>query len=162
MAYTHAMTEAKTPSIAPIRFLDRDMPTYMPDDSQMALLIEASNWFSRERRQVVSLEDLPPGLSDDDPRVIAAKRIAAEGMKRVGRLQTIIGALFVDPDDWEDICHGMAARRIDWRKVAELPAIIMRAHSEAEQAKFGEIAGQLDNRDAKRAAAKKTTTKRAR
>lgn len=155
------MTDTQKPSTAPIQFMGREMLTYLPDDSQMALLIEASNWFGRERKQVLGLDDLPPGISEEDPRVVAARRIAAEGMKRVGRLQTIIGALFVEPDDWEAICHGMAAREIDWRLVAELPAVIMRAHNEAEQAKFGEITGQIDNRAAKRDA-KKTATKRAR
>ena len=120
------------------------MPVLRPNEGQLALLIDASQWFSRARAQLKRLNDLPPGAGDDHPLAKEAIKSAERGLQHVGRLQRIVGSLFVDEEDWEWICGELAERKLRWQEVAELPEIIIRAHNDADRM-------MPDNREARRA-----------
>ena len=130
-----------------IEFLGRTMVVLRPNEAQLALLIDASQWMSRARKQLKRLGDIPKGAGDDHPLVKAAAESAERGLQHVGRLQRIIGSLFAEVDDWDSICERMAERTLPWQEVADLPHKIIKAHNEAEQM-------LPDNREAKRAAAR--------
>jgi hypothetical protein len=128
-----------------IVFRERTMVVLRPNEAQLALLIDASQWMSRARKQLKRLGDVPKGAGDDHPLVRAAADSAERGLQHVGRLQRIIGSLFEEVDDWDWICEQMAERTLPWQEVADLPHKIIKAHNEAEQM-------LPDNREAKRAA----------
>lgn len=130
-----------------IDFRGRTMVVLRPNEAQLALLIDASQWMSRARQQLKRLGEVPKGAGDDHPLVQAAAKSAERGLQHVGRLQRIIGSLFDEEDDWDWICEQMAGRTLPWQEVADLPQKIIRAHNEAEQM-------LPDNREAKRAAAR--------
>jgi hypothetical protein len=130
-----------------IVFRERTMVVLRPNEAQLALLIDASQWMSRARQQLKRLGEVPKGAGDDHPLVQAAAKSAERGLQHVGRLQRIIGSLFEEEDDWDWICEQMAGRTLPWQEVADLPQKIIRAHNEAEQM-------LPDNREAKRAAAR--------
>lgn len=133
------------PKPVTIPFCDRDMAVLRPDEGQLALLIDAQQWMARARAQMKRLGDLPPDAGDDHPLVKEAVESAERGLRHVGRLQRIVGSLFVDVDDWELICELLAERRLPWQEVAALPELIIRAHNEADRM-------MPDNRQARRQA----------
>ena len=126
-----------------IEFHGRTMPVVTVSQEQLALLIEAQEWFRRRRRDLDAMAGRPAGTADAQ-----GEQILNQGFKHVGRLQTILQHLFVDPEDWDEICQGMAERTIPWQDVADLPAKILAAHRIATE-------GEPGNREAKRAAAKR-------
>jgi hypothetical protein len=130
-----------------IVFRERTMVVLRPNEAQLALLIDASQWMSRARTQLKRLGDVPEGAGVDHPLVKAAAESAERGLAHVGRLQRIIGSLFAEVDDWDWICEQMAERTLPWQEVADLPRQIIRAHNEAEEM-------LPDNREAKRAASR--------
>jgi hypothetical protein len=144
-----AETEAEPAGLKPVTivFRERTMVVLRPNEAQLALLIDASQWMSRARKQLKRLGDVPKGAGDDHPLVKAAQESAERGLAHVGRLQRIIGSLFEEPDDWDWICEQMAERTLPWQEVAELPHKIIKAHNDADQM-------LPDNREAKRAAAR--------
>lgn len=130
-----------------IDFRDRTMIVLRPNEAQLALLIDASQWMSRARAQLKRLGTVPPNAGDDHPQVKAALESAERGLAHVGRLQRIIGSLFEDVDDWDWICEQMAERLLPWQEVADLPAKIIAAHNEADRM-------VPDNRESRRAASR--------
>ena len=133
------------PAPVTIVFRERTMPVLRPNEAQLALLIDASQWMSRARQQLKRLGDVPAGAGDDHPLVKAALASAERGLAHVGRLQRIIGSLFAEVDDWDWICEQMAERLLPWQEVADLPAAIIAAHNEADRM-------MPDNRETRRAA----------
>lgn len=141
--------EQTEPELKPVTidFRKRTMVVLRPNDAQLALLIDASQWMSRARQQLRRLGDVPAGAGDDHPLVQEAVKQAERGLQHVGRLQRIIGSLFEDVDDWDWICELMADRKLPWQEVADLPEKIIKAHNDADRM-------MPDNREAKRAAAR--------
>lgn len=121
------------PKPVTITFRDQVMPVLRPNDSQLALLIDASQWMNRARRQLKKMGDIPAGAGDEHPQVQEAIRAAERGLQHVGRLQRIIASLFADQDDWDWICEQMADRKLPWQEVADLPELIIRAHNDADR-----------------------------
>lgn len=130
-----------------IEFHGRTMPVVAVSQEQLALLIEAQEWFRRRRRDLDAMAGRPSGTADAQ-----GEQLLGQGFKHVGRLQTILKHLFLDEDDWDWICDGMADRTIPWQDVADLPALILAAHRIAAEAAEGGASG---NRADKRAAAKR-------
>jgi hypothetical protein len=133
------------PAPVTIVFREHIMPVLRPNEAQLALLIDASQWMSRARLQLKRLGEVPAGAGDDHPLVQAALKSAERGLAHVGRLQRIIGSLFENEDDWDWICEQMAGRLLPWQEVADLPALIIGAHNEADRM-------MPDNRETRRAA----------
>lgn len=142
-----ATAQPDGPKPVTITFHDLVMPVQRPDEAQLALLIDASQWMARARQQLRKLGDIPPGAGDDHPLVQEAIRQAERGLKHVGRLQRIIGSLFLDEGDWDWICEQMADRKLKWQEVADLPEMIIKAHNDADRM-------MPDNRESRRAAAR--------
>lgn len=137
-----------------IEFAGRTMPVGVPDQGQLAVLINAQEWFRRQRR---TLDELEPQLAalgpvatrdPNNPIVIKSKAVGEEGVKHVGRFLSILKTLFLDPDDWDMIQDGMVDREIRWQDVADIPALILEASNAAD------YAGVPGNRAGRRAAAK--------
>lgn len=138
-----------------ITFLEQEMRVTVPDENQLAVLIAAQEWFRRQRRAFdilePQLEALPPGTTDDHPLKVKAEALAQEGVKHIGRFQTILKSLFLDIGDWDFIQDGLADKTVRWQEVSDVPALIIEARNAA-------VAGEPVNRAARRAA-KKTTGK---
>lgn len=131
----------------PITFAGRDMHVIRPDQGQLALIIDASEWMTKARAQMKKVMQVPPGAGDDHPLIQETIKATERGLRHVGRLQRIIGSLFADPDDWEWVCDQLAEKLITWQEVAALPEIIIKAHNEADRM-------EPDNRQARRAASR--------
>lgn len=141
-----ALTAAAQPppeGSVPIEFHGRTMYVIRPDQGQLALIIDASEWMAKARAQMKKIVQVPAGAGDDHPVVKETIKATERGLRHVGRLQRIIGALFADPEDWEWICDQLADREITWQQIANLPETIIRAHNDADQMK-------PDNREARR------------
>lgn len=139
--------EQAGPKPVTIEFRGHTMPVQRPNEAQLALLIDASQWMSRARQQLRKLGDVPAGAGRDHPLVQEAVKQAERGLAHVGRLQRIIGSLFLDETDWEWICEQMAERKLPWQEVADLPEKIIKAHNDADRM-------MPDNREARRAQAR--------
>jgi hypothetical protein len=138
--------EPDGPKPVTITFKGHVLPVLRPNEAQLALLIDASQWMNRARQQLRKLGDIPAGAGDDHPLVQEAIKHAERGLQHVGRLQRIIGSLFENEGDWDWICEMMAERKLPWQEVADLPEAIINAHNDADRM-------MPDNREARRAAA---------
>jgi hypothetical protein len=152
------VTTTDTPQAFEITFADQTMQVTVPDENQVAVLIAAQHWFRQQRRALDRLEPeidaIPQAARKDHPLVQEWERLAAEGIKHVGRFQGILKTLFLDPEDWDFIQDGMVEKRVKWQDVADLPALILEARNAA-------AAGEPANRAARRAS-KKTSGRLAR
>lgn len=155
------MTTDNTPlEVLTIPFLGRDMQVTAPNEDQIAVLIAAQEWFRRQRRRLDELEPQLDALGEarkdeTHPIVAEAHRLAQEGIRHVGRFQTILKTMFVDPEDWNDIQDGMAERSVRWQDVSDIPALVLEARNAGD-------AAVPANRAGRRAAAKKTAGRLAR
>jgi len=141
------MTDISTPAPLTIHFHGRDIPVKDPTTEQWGLIVESSEWWRKNQRGLATVADRlkhEDGGTAATPDEEAAQNLARAGYRRIARLQTLVGALCADPDDWDWIQDGMADRTIPWEDIAELPGVIGAAYR----------AGDEPNNRAERRAAK--------
>jgi hypothetical protein len=147
----HTPAAVEAPEHLEIEVAGRTMPVTLPDQGQMAVLINAQEFFRRKRRALEDLEPqiaaLGPNPDPNDPAVAQATALADEGVRHVGRFNSVLKTLFVDPEDWDYLQDGLADRTIPWQEVADVPGRVLEARNAKEQ-------GTPVNRQQRRAAAK--------
>lgn len=109
-----------------IEFLDRPMRVREPDEAQYAILIEAERWMGRVVREREKL-DLSGDLPDDHPDMVKAQELLDRSKSHLGRFLAVLGTLFLDQQDWDDIRDGMAAREVSREDMLGLAAKIIAA-----------------------------------
>ena len=122
-------TPAATPLTIP--FHGRDIPVLEPTTEQWGLIVESSEWWRKNQRGLAGVADRLKNADGGDANTAeeeAAKNLARAGYRRIARVQTLVGALCADPDDWDWIQDGMADRSIPWEDVTSLPGVIGAAY----------------------------------
>lgn len=118
------MTTTK-PETRPVTFQGREIATLQPSAEHVAVMVRMSKFEQN---------------TGSDTRKQAAM---------INRVPVLGAALCADPDDWDTIEDGMAARTVTWEEVVDFIVGVCSVWG-------------ADNRAAKRATAKKTTARRAR
>lgn len=129
------MTETPASPPATITFHGRDIPVLEPTTEQWGLIVESSEWWRKNQRGLATVADRIKHADGGDAATAdeeAAQNLAKAGYRRIARLQTLVGALCYDPDDWDWIQDGMADRSIPWEDVVELPGVIGAAYREGD------------------------------
>jgi hypothetical protein len=145
------VTSQDTPAQLTIEFAGQIMPVVMPDESQLAVLIANQEFWRRQRRRMDSIGPELDALGDtgdaNHPLRVEAEKLSEEGIRHVGRFQTVLKTLFANPDDWDFIQDGLADKTIVWQQVADIPALVIEARNARD-------AVEPTNREGRRAAKK--------
>lgn len=130
------MTDTQTPAeTRNIEFHGRTIAVLEPTTEQWGLIVESSEWWRKNQRGLATVADRlrdADGGTAANPAEEDAKNLARAGYRRIARVQTLIGALCAEDDDWDWIQDGMADRSIPWEEVIGLPGVIGAAFRDDE------------------------------
>lgn len=124
------MTDTQAIPTQKITFMGREFAVYEPDDSQRALIFEASEWFRKNKKAIGEATAAGSKMTDDPDKMLP---ILQHAQRRVSRMLSIVGALFADADDWDWVEDGMAERRIPWQEIVGLMHKVQAAFNEARE-----------------------------
>ena len=130
------MTDTPTPAdTRTIPFHGRDITVLEPTTEQWGLIVESSEWWRKNQRGLADVAErlrLADGGTAETPDQERARNLARAGYRRIARVQTLVGALLADEDDWDWVQDRMAERTIPWEDVVQLPSTIGAAFRDDE------------------------------